>query len=107
MNAIHKETAAELPVTTYHEFQNLLQGAMFYDAICWPQLKQADWLWQNYAFDNGGAHYMSRRSNAKLKTVFVYPPIPIRNRDWCAYEDGEEESRRYGWGRTEREAIAD
>ena len=43
----------------------------------------------------------------KIITEFVYPPIPIRTHDWCAYYDGEAESRRYGWGQTEAEAILD
>lgn len=43
----------------------------------------------------------------KLHTTFVYPPIPIRTMDWCAYRDGTEETGRCGWGRTEDEAIAD
>jgi len=34
------------------------------------------------------------------------PPIPIRTRDWCAYEDGMEERQMYGWGRTREEAVA-
>jgi hypothetical protein len=41
-------------------------------------------------------------------TSHVYPPIPTRDHDWCAYRDGDEErSSRYGWGATEQEAIAD
>jgi hypothetical protein len=42
-----------------------------------------------------------------IVTQFVNPPIPIRNRDWCAYYWGWEESRRYGWGKTKEEAIQD
>lgn len=42
---------------------------------------------------------------AKIITSFVYPPIPIRQFDWCAFTD--EESGRYGWGKTEAEAIED
>ncbi len=42
-----------------------------------------------------------------IKTSFVYPPIPIRSMDWCAYLDGQEESGNYGWGHTEQEAIRD
>lgn len=38
-------------------------------------------------------------------TVHVFPPIPIRTSDWCAYRDPEVTP--YGWGRTEAEAIAD
>lgn len=40
-------------------------------------------------------------------TSFVYPPIPIRQFDWCAYLDGTEEEGPYGWGKTEAEAILD
>jgi hypothetical protein len=43
----------------------------------------------------------------RIKTVHEYPPIPIRDFDWCAYLDGEEERGEYGYGRTEAEAIAD
>lgn len=42
-----------------------------------------------------------------LVTRFVYPPIPIRQFDWCCYIDGEEEAGNYGWGRTEEEAVKD
>ena len=41
----------------------------------------------------------------EIVTSFVYPPIPIRDFDWCAYFDGTEETGRYGYGRTEAEAI--
>jgi len=40
-------------------------------------------------------------------TSFVYPPIPIRQFDWCAYLDDDVESGPYGWGATEAEAILD
>lgn len=43
----------------------------------------------------------------QIKTVHEYPPIPIRDFDWCAYFDGDEEEGPRGWGRTEAEAIAD
>ena len=43
----------------------------------------------------------------KIITDYVHPPIPIRDHDWCAYYDGEEEDQNYGWGRTEQEAIND
>lgn len=42
----------------------------------------------------------------KIVTENVYPPIPIRRFDWCAYFDGDDEGLQ-GWGATEREAIAD
>lgn len=42
-----------------------------------------------------------------LKTVCIFPPIPDRRWDWCAYYEGDEESGRIGYGRTEDEAVAD
>lgn len=42
-----------------------------------------------------------------IVTSHVYPPIPIRDFDWCAYFDGEEERGHYGYGRTEAEAKQD
>lgn len=44
---------------------------------------------------------------AKIVTSHIYPPIPIRSHDWCAYYDGQEESGQYGYGPTEAEAIQD
>jgi hypothetical protein len=44
--------------------------------------------------------------NTNIITVFVHPPIPVRDHDWCAYVDGDEEGA-CGWGRTEIEAIED
>ena len=38
---------------------------------------------------------------------FVYPPIPIRAFDYCAFFEGEEERARYGYGPTKEAAIAD
>jgi hypothetical protein len=43
----------------------------------------------------------------KIVTTHVYPPIPVRHLDWCAYIDGTQEDGPYGYGRTEAEAIAD
>ena len=40
----------------------------------------------------------------EIKTEFVYPPIPIRCFDWCAWFDGQEEGPT-GKGETEAEAI--
>ena len=40
-------------------------------------------------------------------TSNLNPPIPIRDFDWCAYFDGEEELGHYGYGRTESEAKQD
>jgi len=41
---------------------------------------------------------------SRVRTSFINPPIPIRAFDWVAWIDGEEESMRYGYGRTEQEA---
>lgn len=46
----------------------------------------------------------------RLKTVYVYPPIPYRGFDWCAYDDKTycgSESDVIGRGSTEQEAIDD
>ena len=50
----------------------------------------------------------------KLKTEFVFPPIPVRNCDWSCidedtYDGAPDSSTRndIGWGATEAEAIAD
>lgn len=44
----------------------------------------------------------------RIITTNVFPPIPLRAFDWCAYRDGDEENgSRYGWGATEEAAIAD
>jgi len=47
----------------------------------------------------------AERGRVNIKTAFVYPPIPLRTHDWCAWVDGEEEDGFYGWGETEQEAI--
>lgn len=43
----------------------------------------------------------------KIITSYVFPPIPYRHMDWCAFYEGQEEAGNYGWGRTESEAIND
>jgi len=52
----------------------------------------------------------------KIRTEFVYPPIPHRNMDWRAVtddydcdcdQDGYFSTHPVGWGATEAEAIAD
>lgn len=40
-----------------------------------------------------------------IQTHHVYPPISMREYDWCAYRDPE--SKMVGWGKTEAEALAD
>ena len=46
-----------------------------------------------------------RAANEPIVTHHIFPPIPIRDFDWCAYRDPEVTP--YGYGRTEEEAIAD
>ena len=47
----------------------------------------------------------------KITTHFVYPPIPIRTMDWCAWRDNDEPNDEgqmpVGHGTTESEAILD
>ena len=45
----------------------------------------------------------------KIRTTFVYPPIPIRSCDWIAVDDDtyDGEGCPIGSGATEAEAIAD
>lgn len=48
------------------------------------------------------------RPAPKIRTDHVRPPIPIRQFDWVAWYDGEEdEQMATGHGPTEREAVAD
>jgi hypothetical protein len=37
--------------------------------------------------------------------TYEFPPIPDRQFDWCAYQDGEEEEGLRGYGKTKREAL--
>lgn len=43
----------------------------------------------------------------KIITSNTCPPIPIREFDWMAYRDGDEEFGPRGFGATEQEAIDD
>jgi hypothetical protein len=42
----------------------------------------------------------------KIVTHCIFPPIPDRQFDWCAYYDNDD-GHPCGYGRTEEEAIAD
>jgi hypothetical protein len=44
------------------------------------------------------------KPQSRIITFYIHPPIPIRHFDWVAWIDGEEESMRYGHGRSETEA---
>ncbi len=43
----------------------------------------------------------------KIVTRYIYPPIPTREFDWCAFVEGDEELNQYGYGRTEEAAVTD
>lgn len=44
----------------------------------------------------------------KIRTNYVYPPIPMRTFDWSAVDDDTyEPGCPIGWGATEQEAIDD
>lgn len=43
----------------------------------------------------------------QIVTDYIYPPIPIRNSDWVAIFDGDEEQGLRGYGATEEAAKAD
>jgi len=48
----------------------------------------------------------------KIITRFVYPPIPDRRFDWCAWHEGDEDDGANmlavaGWGSTEAAALED
>lgn len=45
------------------------------------------------------------RSRNEIITEFVFPPIPIRSFDWCAYRKDSDEFSILGEGKTELEAI--
>ena len=49
-------------------------------------------------------HVQTKRLNVMVRTAHIFPPIPIRNFDWIAYDDGNEEGPT-GFGRTQQDAI--
>jgi hypothetical protein len=57
--------------------------------------------------DSGGE--AATDETMKITTNFVYPPIPLRQFDWCAYDDDTYDGPGsiLGHGRTEAEAVAD
>jgi hypothetical protein len=57
---------------------------------------------------NGQAKSGVGAPSLKIKTQCIYPPIPDRSFDWCAYDDATyEPGCPIGYGATEQEAIAD
>jgi len=47
----------------------------------------------------------AKQGRPRVVTSNIFPPIPTRKFDWCAYREGEEELGNYGYGKTEQEAI--
>lgn len=48
------------------------------------------------------------RYDREIVTQHVYPPIPLRMFDWCAFRDGDEENpSRIAWGPTEDAAVSE
>jgi hypothetical protein len=43
----------------------------------------------------------------KIVTKYDPKPIPVRNFDWVAWFDDEEEKGEYGYGKTELEAVSE
>ena len=43
----------------------------------------------------------------KIIVRYVFPAIPERGFDWCAFRDGTEEAGPYGHGETEEDAVRD
>lgn len=39
------------------------------------------------------------------QTTHIFPPIPLRDFDWCAVSDSYEGGDPIGYGRTQQEAI--
>jgi hypothetical protein len=40
-----------------------------------------------------------------IVTDYIFPPIPLRDFDWCAYDEDDAEAGNCGWGKTREEAI--
>jgi len=48
-----------------------------------------------------------RDTHMDIVTTYICPPIPTRNFDWTATQDGYEPGDPIGYGRTQQEAIDD
>lgn len=42
-----------------------------------------------------------------IRVDYIYPPIPCRQYDWCAYRDSVGPEGICGWGSSSMEAITD
>lgn len=47
------------------------------------------------------------KPDLKIKTLHVFPQIPMRGHNWCAWEDGADPESHHGWRATEEEAKED
>lgn len=47
------------------------------------------------------------RTSVRIRTDYIFPPIPVRSFDWQATGDSYEPGHPIGHGRTEQEAIED
>jgi hypothetical protein len=47
------------------------------------------------------------KQNRTIKLSYDPKPIPVRQFDWCAYDDDHVEDGRYGYGKTAAEALRD
>lgn len=43
----------------------------------------------------------------KIEVEYLNPPIPIRDYDWHAWRDGQEEGKFHGWGSSSVNAVDD
>lgn len=83
------------------------------DRFAHQPIPLAFWLGKEAAEDMERRHRakidaeIAELDDARVKTSNVYPPIPTRKFDWCAWWDGEEELGEYGWGETRDEAVTD
>ena len=46
-------------------------------------------------------------SKLDIRVEYIYPPIPTRNHDWCAYDYNRQPDGPVGYGATSKEAVAE
>lgn len=65
-------------------------------------------FWADHMDDDDARAFKEAYMAAKKMVVHqIRPPIPIRDFDWQAYWDGEEETSHCGYGKTKEEAVED
>ena len=50
---------------------------------------------------------LREKERGAIRISEVFPPVPSRKFDYCAYRWGSDEHSPQGWGSTEADAIAD